>query len=233
MVNVFVSTDTVFDSEHLSRRIAALGCGDQQHESVSGGDGNAVKAFYRRAAAGLLGEKLAAALEFCRRQKVAPGFEALVQFCRERSLGLFCVGEGLDVCLQEILAVNGLSDVRLFTNHLERSDEGSGRVSFPYDDAECTRCACCARNLMLTLCADRDRIVFVGCSAGDVCAAAYADVVFAKGALQTGCQRANVSYVLYETMYDVMERLETLLAGKRIRVRREAAMMRRAAFIAE
>lgn len=236
MLKVFVSTHAMVDPELNERLFASLsGTGWQRTGSTDTEADNPMKAFFHRGVAALDDVGFDAIREFCRKQHLAHGFDTLVQFCRAHALDLFCVGEGLDLCLQEILACKGLNGVRLFTNHLEQPIDGSGSFSvvFPYDDAECTRCACCARNLMLTLSGDHDRIVFIGCTDGDACAAEYADIIFAKGALQRHCQRMNVSYFLYDTLDDAVQRMERLLAAKRIKARREAAMKRRAAFLAE
>ena len=106
-------------------------------------------------------------------------------------------------------------------------------IAFPYADAGCGVCACCKRNVMLTRAGDEDVIVYVGEGFSDQCPVRYADIVFAKDALQAFCQRENISYYLYETFADVVARLSELSARKRLRKRHRAELLRRELFASE
>ena len=170
-------------------------------------------------------------------QKVDETFGALVTFCRHNSIDLSIVSDGLDFYIQEILTVRGFHDIQVFANRAELIPEANGlfslSVHFPYSDAECDRCGCCKRNIMLTHSGEDEIIVFVGEGYSDRCPAEYADIVFAKDALQTYCQERNISYFLYTSFADVVSRLTNLLEGKNIRQRRNAELRRREAFLAE
>ncbi len=177
------------------------------------------------------------AREFFQQQTIDGSFKEFVDFCRSRKLEFHIVSDGLDYYIREILRHNGIESVSFFANHLEirPGENGSTRLSirFPYDDAECTRCACCKRNIMLTTCSEADLIVYIGEGYSDRCPVEYADIVFAKDDLQKFCQQKNISYFLYASFTDVVKRLEELLARKKIRPRREAELKRRAAFALE
>ena len=84
---------------------------------------------------------------------------------------------------------------------------------------------------MLTMSGEDDIIVYVGDGISDRCPVRYADIVFAKHSLVSYCQRQNISYYRYRTFGDVQARLEALLAQKRVRQRREAAIARRDVFM--
>lgn len=236
MVKVFISTDALFGCDTYERLFRTLG-GDRFLETVETAvaEENRTKAFFRRGVESMNGVRLDDVEQFCRSVELADGFPELVNFCREHGIELVCVGEGLDVCARTVLEQNGAGDVRVVSNRLEELPDAAGRlaVAFPYDDAECTRCSCCTRNVMLTLCGDSDRIVFIGRTAHDACPAEYADVIFARDVLQTRCQERNISYFLYTKLDEVAHRLGQIVKAKRLKVRREAAMKRRAAFIAE
>ncbi len=221
-------------TEDFFARFAQRGQRVQSSQAEQGE--NRVKSFLRRGVAGLSAVPVREAEEFFQGLSVEPGVVRLLEFCRSRGIELSVIGDGLGYCLASVLARNGIQDVRTYANRTEvEVDGGRARfsVSFPYDDAECAWCACCARNIMLTTCGDDDRIVFVGSEERDVCPAGYADVVFARGALQSACQARNISYLLYSSLDDVVESLVKLAARRNLRPRREAAMKRRDAFIAE
>ena len=195
------------------------------------------KELFRRetAAIGLLDERNARL--FLRQQSIDESFKRFVESCGQRGLELYIVSDGLDYYIEAILLDNGIHDVSFFSNKfkLDQSDNGFARpiISFPFDDAECSRCACCKRNIMLTNSSDDDIVVYIGEGYSDRCPVQYADIVFAKEALQTCCQTNNISYYVYDSFDNIVTRLDQLLLRKRLKKRREAEMKRREAFACE
>jgi len=168
--------------------------------------------------------------EFISRFEIDEHFVAFRNFCAFREIPLVVLSDGLDFYVERILVRNGLGDCTFFANHLDfKTIDGTTKfeVSFPYTDSECLLCGNCKRNHMMTLSADDDVIVYIGDGISDRCPIRYADIVFAKKELIKYCQQENISYVEYSNFCDVQTRLESLLAKKRIRKRREAEMARR------
>lgn len=175
---------------------------------------------------------------FVRSRQIDESFGEFVRFCRQRNIEFHIVSDGLDYYIREILTIHGLHDISYFANRLEVSPpDSSGRcraaVRFPYSDVECSRCACCKRNIILTHTGGDDIIVYVGEGYSDRCPALYADIVFAKDELQTFCQRENISYFVYDSFRDVVKRLELLHKRKTLRKRRRAELKRREVFMHE
>ncbi len=170
-------------------------------------------------------------------QDVDETFGALVTFCRENLIDICIVSDGLDFYISEILSARGFNDIRVFANKAELLPDANGLLSlsvhFPYSEAECDRCGCCKRNIMLTHSGEEEIIVFVGEGYSDRCPAEYADIVFAKDALQTYCQEQNISYFLYTSFADVVSRLTSLMEARNFHKRRNAELKRREAFLAE
>lgn len=171
-------------------------------------------------------------LEFLRKQLIDESFHEFVAFCREHRLDFHILSDGLDYYISRILAANGIENIPFFAN-TARLLNGRLILEFPHTDAECSRCACCKRNIMLTRSGDDDIIVYVGEGYSDRCPVRYADVVFAKGELQAFCQQENISYFLYDSFRDIVARLRQLLKKKRIHKRLAAEHQRRAAFMME
>ena len=191
---------------------------------------------FRAEAAAIGALDLKAFREFLSGRDTDPGFPRLVTFCLDRGIDLCVVSDGLDYCITAILERVGCGHVTFVSNRAVLDlAEASGRrplqLEFPHRDAVCDRCACCKRNVMLTRSADDDVIVYVGDSGR--CPVQYADLVFAKGDLQTYCREQNISYVVYQSLDDVLRRLEGLLDGKGVKRRRQAMLRRRAVFAAE
>jgi 2-hydroxy-3-keto-5-methylthiopentenyl-1-phosphate phosphatase len=169
-------------------------------------------------------------------QPIDPDFVRFVRFCRDQNIALTVVSDGLDLYIRRILAAHNLHDLSVVANRARLVEEGNAvRMvpEFPWTNAECPRCACCKRNTMLGGTGDDDLIVYVGEGFSDRCPAGYADIVFARDALQQYCQRENISYFLYRTFGDVIARLELLTQRKRLHKRTAAEHRRREAFSAE
>jgi 2-hydroxy-3-keto-5-methylthiopentenyl-1-phosphate phosphatase len=193
---------------------------------------------FRRGVSAIGGLDKEDAVGFIRGQEIDPTFLSFVRFCREKGIEFHVVSDGLDFYIHEIFAAHGIEGISVFSNVLEwESMNGNGtrglHLRFPYADTECQRCACCKRNILLTRTGDEDIIVYVGEGYSDRCAVQYADIVFAKEKLQTFCQQENISYHLYDSFRDVIERLHFLLAKKRLPKRLTADVKRREIFAQE
>jgi 2-hydroxy-3-keto-5-methylthiopentenyl-1-phosphate phosphatase len=162
----------------------------------------------------------------------------LMSLSASGAIDLTIVSDGIDLAVMESLSRFGANEHQCCSNRIQweaSGSEGRGRLrpEFPHANIECDRCACCIRNVMLTRSGDDDRIVFVGSGPADECPARYADLVFARGPLQTYCQRENITYRPYDSLKDVADRLRTLAAQRRVRKRRRAELRRREAFMIE
>ncbi len=175
---------------------------------------------------------------FLDEQQIDPGFKGFAEFCYDHRLTLCILSDGMDYYIDRILAREGIREIDRFSNILTMvpaNENGAVRlnIDFPAENPDCDRCACCKRNIMLSRSGEADFLVYVGEGYSDRCPAAYADVVFAKDALQTYCQRDNISYLPYTTFEDVRTGVANLLKRKHLRPRRSASLRRAAAFLAE
>jgi 2-hydroxy-3-keto-5-methylthiopentenyl-1-phosphate phosphatase len=179
----------------------------------------------------------AAAAQFLTTIHVRSGLVPLLDLCRQSGIAVCVLSDGLDYYIRTILQHAGVTGVPFFANAFvpPRPGEHSGTagIEFPFENAECDRCGCCKRNVMLRLSGERDVMIYVGDGFSDRCPVQYADVVFARGELQTYCREENISYFHYDTLDDVRARLEDLSTRRRIRTRHRAEVRRRALFAAE
>jgi 2-hydroxy-3-keto-5-methylthiopentenyl-1-phosphate phosphatase len=86
---------------------------------------------------------------------------------------------------------------------------------------------------MLSTTGDDHFLVYIGGSAEDIVPARAADMVFARGALQTCCQRENISTTTFDALTGVAAELGDLFARTRLRKRWMAEQHRRSLFMAE
>ncbi len=239
-LKVFVDFDGTITRNDVGNRFFRTFGGpvcDTLVEEYHRGEMTAQECFRRQAAA--IGTIDRTELDrFLAGQEIDPAFPRFVSFCRSRDIDVTVVSDGLDYYIDAILRANGVSGLTVFSNILELGPpDAAGRSSltlrFPNSDAECGVCASCKRNVMLTRAGDDDVLAYVGEGFSDRCPVRYADIVFAKDALQSYCQQDNISYFLYASFDDVTSRLEELLSRKRIRKRGRAELLRREVFSSE
>ncbi|MBI5645561.1 MAG: HAD-IB family phosphatase [Ignavibacteriae bacterium] len=156
---------------------------------------------------------------------VEPGFVDFVHWCAAQEYPLSIVSDGLDAYILPILLAASV-DVPVYANRLVYREGGRCIVRRPWADEFCARCGTCKRNRMLTLTPDDDIIVLIGDGFSDFCAAQYADIVFARDALETYCQRENISFRRFSSFDNIRAQLTALADRKRIRKPRRAALAR-------
>lgn len=159
---------------------------------------------------------------FLDNQKIDSTFIDFHKYCIEQDIPHYILSDGMDYYIDKILKHHGINDIPYRANHLELVPlDGTGKTvfqpSFPYEDEECDRCACCKRNQMLSKSADDDILVYIGEGYSDRCPVRYADIVFAKDELLVYCQQENISFFEYRTFTDVKLRIESLISKKNLK----------------
>jgi len=164
-------------------------------------------------------------------QNIDAGFRRFEQYCRSKSIPVHILSDGFDLYIRQVLEKERLSHVPFYSNQMVIEDGGVLAPRFPYTDAECIRCANCKRNHLLTKSGDDNVIVYIGNGYSDQCPARFADVVFAKEALLTYCERENITYHRFETFDDVLSRFKPLVEERHPRKRRTAELARKEIFM--
>jgi 2,3-diketo-5-methylthio-1-phosphopentane phosphatase len=171
------------------------------------------------------------ALRYVEGFEIDPAFKAFLSFCKQHSLDVAVLSDGLDFYVTRIFEVNGISGLPLYVN---RAHFTSDRVSveFPYE-SECTRCGNCKGYQILTRTGVDDIVAYVGNGFSDRCAVQYADIIFAKDELLKYCEENNITFFPFETFDDVTEKLTRILDSGKFRKRHRAELRRKEAYISE
>lgn len=141
--------------------------------------------------------------EFARRQLIDEGFFALQEACRDKGIEVLVVSDGLDYYIEPFLEAHGVSaDVR--SNKLEVRD-GERRLSFPFRRDDCGACANCKSSHVEEAAGRGKTVIYVGDGLSDKCAAAKADVLFAKGELAAYCEREGIAHRVFGGLDEVAE----------------------------
>lgn len=169
--------------------------------------------------------------EFLTTIEIDPSFHDMIKYCNDNDYEIFILSDGLDYYINKLMNREGLSHVKVFSNHLEFDNEMSLIPSFPYTDEECKRCANCKRNHILDNSDDDDFTVYIGDGYSDTCAAQYADFIFAKSSLLKFCELNRISFFPFDSFSDVIARLESLGNKKRLKKRHQAELKRREVYL--
>jgi 2-hydroxy-3-keto-5-methylthiopentenyl-1-phosphate phosphatase len=140
-----------------------------------------------------------------------PGFERLVETCRERRVPFVLASGGLDIYIRpalELLPPALVEGLEIRANHAEYVPGGLA-LSFPFKDAPgaCGACGSCKGAVVKELRAKGYRVVAVGDGNADRCMARVADVVFARGRLLDWCRKERIACEPFEALDVVAERL--------------------------
>ena len=169
--------------------------------------------------------------EFLTTIEIDPSFHDMIKYCNDNDYEIFILSDGLDYYINKLMNREGLSHVKVFSNHLEFDNEMSLIPSFPYTDEECKRCANCKRNHILDNSDDDDFTVYIGDGYSDTCAAQYADFIFAKSSLLKFCELNRISFFPFDSFSNVIARLESLGNKKRLKKRHQAELKRREVYL--
>jgi 2-hydroxy-3-keto-5-methylthiopentenyl-1-phosphate phosphatase len=143
---------------------------------------------------------------------------------------LLVLSDGFDFYIHRLFARAGITP-RVSCNLFALGKDGRAALRFPHFDAAFPGTANCKSTHILAGSEDGDTIVFAGDGTSDFDAARCADLVFARGALESFCQRENISFRSYRDFREVRETVERLVATRTLRRPTQAALHRRAAWL--
>jgi len=144
-------------------------------------------------------------------QPIDPGFGLLLRECRKLGIEVVVVSDGLDFYINPFFERHGFK-ISFFANSLEIND-GKPVLRFPHYNEACGKCANCKSSHVEREKEKGKRIIYVGDGLSDKCAASKADVVFAKGDLQTYCAANGIPFEEFSNLEEVAIRIRTDLAS--------------------
>ncbi len=227
-IRIFTDFDGTITHEDVGEALLRRFCTetriDELLDAWARGRVNAVDT-YRHLYAGvpqLTGEMLDGFLED---YEIDPSFVRFVAWCAERAYPLVVLSDGFDAYIDRLLRRVGVR-VETRINRM-RLGSGSPDLEFPYSDPRCPQLANCKSNHVALLSRDEDLIVYVGDGSSDFEAASYADMVFARGALESWCQQHNITFRRFYSFTTVRDVLADLVERKKLRPGKRAQVLRR------
>jgi len=159
-------------------------------------------------------------------------FAKFESYCRENNFRLYVLSDGFDFYIDRIFNKHNLNHINYFSNKLKIVDNKLVPF-FPFLDENCTSSANCKRNHIIEHSGDDDYTVFVGDGNSDKYTVQFCDFIFAKDDLLKYCEINRISYFPFKDFDDVISRIESLKARKRLKKRFQAELKRREIYMQE
>jgi len=123
-----------------------------------------------------------------------PTFSDFAHWCRQSSIPLRIVSDGLDRAIHYLLSKAGVRADFVWANRLQEAEDGSFSLLFPYSVADkvCTSGVCKCK--VLESGRNNTLRVVIGDGRSDFCWAPEADLLFAKSKLAQHCEQQKIKY---------------------------------------
>ena len=145
-----------------------------------------------------------------RRVDFDPGFSRLIALCREESIPLSILSDGLDWYIRLLLESNGFGEVPFYANQIEFTP-GGFRFTYPWFDPQNPMRGVWKPTIIHKFQAEGYRVIFIGDGLTDTDAARAADVLFAKEALYHYCGTHGIPAIPYNNLLEVVSILQAQL----------------------
>lgn len=141
--------------------------------------------------------------------RIDPDFPAFVEQVRALGASLEIVSDGLEQAIARILSHNHCPLLPIVANGLRQVDHDQWRITFPHASDTCRAASGnCKCKSTATPAVGNKRVLVIGDGRSDMCVAATADFVFARGSLVDYC----VSQRIPHARFDSFAQLPALLA---------------------
>jgi 2-hydroxy-3-keto-5-methylthiopentenyl-1-phosphate phosphatase len=145
------------------------------------------------------------------RATIRAGLPELIEFCRERFIEPVVISSGFHEVIEPILHRHGI-DVPVIAHRAAFSAEGA-TVTLIAREA-CHVCGEECKRADTARLANGRPVAYVGDGVSDRCAAASADLVFARAALARYLERDGIPFLPFDDFADVQAGLAAYLAGR-------------------
>jgi 2,3-diketo-5-methylthio-1-phosphopentane phosphatase len=132
-----------------------------------------------------------------------PTFGPFLAWATGEGIPVSLASDGFAFYLEPILEAAGIESLEVRTNELRFAGGRPAEMRHPNANPDCVGCGTCKMLVVQRARATHGPVAFVGEGSSDRYGALYADVVFAKDALVSICQRDAVPFVPWETFDDI------------------------------
>ncbi len=150
--------------------------------------------------------------------EIDAGFKAFATALRDEGVPLRIVSDGLDHAIRTVLMRHGVSGLPIAASHLVQAGERRWRLEFPHARDACASagatCKCAFAYAPPGLPAPA--VLMIGDGASDFCAAARADLSFARGELLARCVERGLPHHAVADFGEALRLWNRLRLGRRV-----------------
>lgn len=150
-------------------------------------------------------------LEYFDSVDIDPDFPDFVDLVRERGASIEVVSDGIEQGIARILSRNYCTLLPILANRLRQTGPDSWRIDFPYSS---DACRAASGNCKCKSTPQDRRVLVIGDGKSDMCVAASADFVFAKGSLADFCAREGIAHARFDNFGELPQLLARLPAER-------------------
>ncbi|WP_460121291.1 HAD-IB family phosphatase [Pseudomonas sp. S2_C03] len=146
-------------------------------------------------------------LEFFDSVEIDPDFPDFVDHVIGLGATVEVVSDGIEQGIARILSRNYVTLLPILANRLRQVEHNQWRIDFPYaSDA----CRAASGNCKCKSTPRSKRVLVIGDGQSDMCVAATADFVFAKGRLVEYCERNGIAHARFDRFAELPQLLARL-----------------------
>ncbi len=165
--------------------------------------------------------------------EIDPTFREFEKYCYENNFDLYILSDGFDYYINRIFKRENLTHLKTYSNKLNITNENKLIPYFPYSSETCASSANCKWSHIINHSADEDYTIFIGDGNSDKFTSQFCDFIFAKSDLLKFCEAERITYFPFNNFDDVIKRIETLKAKKRLKKRHQAELKRKEIYMQE
>lgn len=135
-------------------------------------------------------------------------FPVFFHLCKEKSIKVAIVSDGLEWSIRTLLAHHGVENIDIYANQIHFLDEGYG-FSFPWHHERCPHSGVCKPIIIEKYQAQGKKVIYIGDGKSDREAIHEADVIYAKDHLMDYCNNENVPAIGYQNFKNLVETLRS------------------------
>jgi len=139
--------------------------------------------------------------------KIDRYFPKILKLLKGRKIPVAIVSDSSSFTINTILKNNGIEGIKVYSNRL-KFNKDKLFLEFPHFNKRCPKCANCKKTHLRKPDIQDKIIIYVGDGLSDICAAAYADVVFAKASLLKHFKKQKKKCIEFDTLAVVYKYLK-------------------------
>ncbi|MBD0383553.1 MtnX-like HAD-IB family phosphatase [Paenibacillus sedimenti] len=143
--------------------------------------------------------------EILARVQLRDGARDFIAFCKEQSVPVTILSDGMLYYIQQILTQQHIEVERIIGNPITYLEDGQFQFGVQNENTACKWCGCCKASVVKQLKEEGWKIIYIGDGSSDYYGSGFADWVFARSSLARYLSEEGTAFYPFQTFRDVMD----------------------------